>query len=291
MLPSPGTGWRRHGGKMATVRQRLAGSLLSVGLVAVLGAVMLPLRSHLSVATTALVFVVPVVIGVAFGGFIPGVVAIVAGFVVYDVVFIPPYYTLSVGTAENWVALGVYVVVMLVVARVVAHLDVARSEAQRRATETRRIFDLSDVLAGESSVTELFQTIVTVVQNAFDVPAVALLVPAGERLAVVASVGDPPSPPELRRLSGSEVPMSLGTTAAAPDQMRAVAFDRVGTSGRDPGIAGHAGVLFRTRAAAGLRQSRRGGTRAGAATRAGGAHGVARGGRPSATRFGGGGVT
>ena len=224
---------RTGGGKMAAVRQRLAGSLLAVGLVAVLGAAMFPLRSHLSVATTALVLVIPVVIGVAFGGFVPGIVAIVAGFVVYDVVFIPPYDTLSVGAAQNWVALVVYVVVMLVVARVVVNLDSARSEAQMRATETRRIFDLSEVLAGDSSVSELFETIVSVVQSAFEVPAVALLVPDGERLAVVASVGEPPSATELRRLSGSEVPMSLGTSAGTPDQMRAVALS---ASGRPVGI-------------------------------------------------------
>lgn len=218
---------------MTAVRQRLAGSLLSIGLVAVLGAAMLPLRSHLSVATTGLVLVVPVVIGVALGGFVSGVVAVTAGFVVYDVVFIPPYYTLTVGTAENWVALVVYVVVMLVVARVVADMNSARFEAQLRATETRRIFDLSDLLVGEGSVAELFETIVTVVMRAFDVPGVALLVPAGERLSVVASAGDPPSAQELRQLSGSGLPMSVGTTAGPPDQIRAVALS---SSGRPVGI-------------------------------------------------------
>ena len=41
------------------------------------------------------------------------------GFFVYDLIFIPPYGTLDVGAAENWVALVVYVVVMLLVAQVV----------------------------------------------------------------------------------------------------------------------------------------------------------------------------
>ena len=55
-----------------------------------------------------------------------------AGFVVYDVFFIPPYNTLSVGSAQNWTALIVYVVVMLLVARVVDRLDSTRVEAERR---------------------------------------------------------------------------------------------------------------------------------------------------------------
>jgi len=69
--------------------------------MAVLVAVMLPLRSHLSIATTGLVLVVPVVIGVVVGGFGAGVFGVVAGFLVYDIVFIPPYFTLSVGRSEN----------------------------------------------------------------------------------------------------------------------------------------------------------------------------------------------
>ena len=46
--------------------------------------------------------------------------AIAACFLVYDFVFLPPYYTLYVDRAEDWVALGVYAVVMVLVARVVA---------------------------------------------------------------------------------------------------------------------------------------------------------------------------
>ncbi len=92
---------------------------------------MFPVRSHLSVATTALVLVVPVVAGVVVGGLIGGLVAVAAGFLLYDVVFIPPYYTLSVGAAQNWVALGVYAVVMVLVTQVVAGLGSTRKEAQR----------------------------------------------------------------------------------------------------------------------------------------------------------------
>ena len=53
--------------------------------------------------------VVPVVVGVAIGGFVAGVISVVGGFLVYDFFFIPPYLTLDVGRSENWTALGVYV--------------------------------------------------------------------------------------------------------------------------------------------------------------------------------------
>src|ERR1700678_1913274 len=151
-----------------SARQAVLGSASAAAVVAALGAAMFPLRSHLSVATTALVLVVPVVIGVAVGGFVAGVVATATGFLVYDFVFIAPYYTLSTGGAQSWTALGVYVVVTVVVARVVARVNVARAEAELRAVEVRRLFDLSELLVRESSMPDLLHTIVTAVRQAFD---------------------------------------------------------------------------------------------------------------------------
>ena len=72
--------------------------------------------------------VVPVVIGVIAGGFIAGVLSVVAGFLVYVSFFIQPYNTWYVGKPENWFPLGVYVVVMVPVARVVAGMNTAASQ-------------------------------------------------------------------------------------------------------------------------------------------------------------------
>ncbi len=121
--------------------------------------------------------VVPVVAAVVVGGLGAGVTSAVAGFLVYDFVFIPPYYTLTVGAAENWVAFGVYAVVVLLVAQVVAHLETARHEAQQRAVETQRLYELSELLVKDRSIEDLLETIVTAVRTVFDVPGVALLLP------------------------------------------------------------------------------------------------------------------
>jgi K+-sensing histidine kinase KdpD len=61
-----------------------------VALTAALSLLLLPWRGDISVATTAVVLVVPVVVGVAVGGFPAGVVATTVGFPAYDFVFIPP---------------------------------------------------------------------------------------------------------------------------------------------------------------------------------------------------------
>jgi two-component system sensor histidine kinase KdpD len=208
-----------------SVRRSLAGSLVSIALVVALGAIMFPIRSHLSVATAALVLVVPVVAGVVIGGFVGGLVALAAGFVVYDVVFIPPYYSLRVGAADNWAALGVYAVVMVLVAQVVARLGSTRREAQRRGEEARRLFELSELLVGDKATADQFETIVTTVRLAFDLRSAALLVPRDDRLQVVASTGEPLSDDELGRLAPSSGrPVSLVAAVPARDQLQAIAL-------------------------------------------------------------------
>lgn len=214
--------------------QTAVGAGTAVAILAGLGAVMVPFRGHLSVATTALVLVVPVVVGAAIGGFVAGIVATATGFLLYDLVFIPPYYTLSVGAAQNWVALGVYAIVMVVVSRVVSRLNLARADAQLRADEVRRLFDLSELLVRESSVPELLETIVTAVLEAFHLNGAALLLPVGPRLELMASAGLPLSEPELHQLSATtRIPVSLETTGARSGGIQAVAL---ATSGQAIGL-------------------------------------------------------
>jgi two-component system sensor histidine kinase KdpD len=190
---------------------------------------MFPLRSHLSVATTALVLVVPVVLGVTIGGFIAGVFATATGFLAYDLVFIPPYYTLSVGALQNWAALGVYVVVTVMIAQVVARLNIARAEAGDRAAGARRLLDVSELLVRDSSMPDLLVTIVTTVCQAFDLDGAALLLPVEERLELVASSGVPLSEVEVRHLSADysadyAVPVSLESGTVQRGAVQAIAL-------------------------------------------------------------------
>ncbi|MGO8873185.1 MAG: ATP-binding protein [Acidimicrobiales bacterium] len=222
------------------MRRGLVGSLVGIVLSLSLGATMLPLRPHLSIATAALVFVLPVVAGVIIGGFPAGVVSVIAGFIVYDVGFIPPYNRLQVGSAQDWAALAVYAVVMILVSRVVAHLGSARSEAERSSAEAQRLFDLSELLVEDRSVEDLLKTVVGAVRTVFGVPGVALLVPEGDRLEIAASAGEALSRAELQGLEPlSGVPVSLGTGPGTPDEIRTVALT---ASGRPVGMLAMRGM-------------------------------------------------
>jgi two-component system, OmpR family, sensor histidine kinase KdpD len=193
-----------------TMKRTLLGTAAALASMAILTGAMLPLRGHLSSATTALILVVPVVIGVVIGGFGAGVLSVIAGFLVYDYFFLKPYLTLWVGAPQNWVALGVYVAVMLPVARVVAGLNTARARELRQGRELRQLFELSDLLVEDKPLDVLLSVIVTTLADVVGARQVALFLPAEPpgragaastqdgRLDLVRSAGEPLSAQQLR---------------------------------------------------------------------------------------------
>lgn len=189
------------------VRRTIVGCAASLGALAASTAVLVALRPHLAVATCALVLVVPVVIGVAVGGFVAGLIGATAGFLVFDWYFIPPYGTLTVGSAQDWVALWVYVAVVLVVARVVAVQQEARAVAAEREDAVRRLLAVTTTLMEERPLDEVLGLVVTTVHEAFDTPWVAVLLPEDGALAVAATAGDP--------LSDAERAEAIGAPGAA----------------------------------------------------------------------------
>lgn len=211
------------------MRRTLAASTASVLLVAAIAALLVPLRAELSIATVGLIMVIPVVVAVVSGGYVAGLVGVAAGFVAWDLVFIPPYYTLDVGAGQNWVALGVYVVVMILVAQVVSRLQDARAEAQNRANEARRIFELSQLLVADRSLSELLESIVAAVRSVFDVAGAALLLPEDDRLRLAAAAGEVP---DLSNLEWGHTPavrpVAVGTVAASDAAVRTVALVAAG---------------------------------------------------------------
>jgi two-component system sensor histidine kinase KdpD len=211
------------------MKRSVIGTVAALASMALLTSAMLPLRSHLSIATTALVLVVPVVVGVVIGGFIAGALSVIAGFLVYDFFFIPPYLTLWVGAPQNWAALGVYVVVMLPVARVVAGMNAARTRERRQATEIRQLFELSDLLVEDKPLDDLLTVIVTTLAGVFGSRQVALILPKAGQLEIAASAGEPLDAEQLRRvLPARGAPASLDTQTLTQGDLLVLALTAAG---------------------------------------------------------------
>lgn len=206
---------------------------------------MLPLRDHLSIATTALVLVVPVVVGVATGGFLAGVISVIGGFLVYDYFFIPPYGTLNVGATENWTALAVYAVITIPIARLVARTITARTQAQERGEQLRRLFDVSALLIEDRPVDELLATIVTTIRDLYDARQVALLLPREGGLEIAASAGEPLTDADRARIQPKFGQLSsLGTRTTLPGEPFGLALV---AAGRPVGLLTIADATISTR--------------------------------------------
>ncbi len=220
-------------GNRGTYQRTVWGIVVTlVGLGALL-AVLLPFRAHLSIAIPALVFVLPALVGVVIGGFLPGVVGALGGFVVYDLFFLPPYNTLTVRSPQNWTALAVYALVALIVSQVVAKLRTAREEAERRTEESERLYELSQALIGDLSLSELLAHMVATVQSVFAPRWTALVVPGGDggpaasgaALRVAASAGQPLTASDVASVtSGGGQASSLGLLEDAGPRRVSVAL-------------------------------------------------------------------
>jgi two-component system, OmpR family, sensor histidine kinase KdpD len=226
-------------GRMA-LKRTVVGTAAALATMAVLTGAMLPIRASLSTATTALILIVPVVIGVVVGGFPAGVLSVVAGFLVYDFFFIRPYLTLWVGAPQNWAALGVYVVVMVPVAMVVAGMNTARAKERRQGTELRELFAVSGLLLEDKPLEELLSVIVTTLADVFGARQVALLLPLAGRLEVAATAGDPLSAEQLRQVMPP--PGALGSVGEQTGQRDDLLLLALTASGRPIGLLALSGL-------------------------------------------------
>jgi len=154
-----------------------------------LTALLAPTRTTLSLASVALLYLVPVVAAAVVGGVWPALAAAVGADLLVNFYFVPPYHTFVVENRDHVIVLVVYV---LVAAAVSVAVDVAarqRERAARRDAEAALLARASAEPVAAQSLTRLLEQ----VRGTFRMTAVALLEsgPAGEQ--AVAAVGEPPS--------------------------------------------------------------------------------------------------
>jgi K+-sensing histidine kinase KdpD len=162
-----------------------------------------PLASHrtaVSLASVALLYLVPVVAVAVIGGVWPALAAAVAADLLVNFYFIPPYHTFAVETGDQVIALVVYVLVAAAVSIAVEIAARQRESAARRGAEAALLARATAEPVSEQSLTRLLDH----VRETFGMTAVALLEsgPTGEHpVAVVGPV--PAGRPVLFAPAGS----------------------------------------------------------------------------------------
>jgi two-component system sensor histidine kinase KdpD len=202
-----------------------AGLVIAVCGVAVLVAVLVPLRNQVSLAKVVLLFLVPVVAAAAIGGLWPSLAAVVAADLTMNYFFMPTYHTFVVESTEHLTVLVVYVLVATAVSTGVDIAARQRSAAARRDAEAALLAKASAEPVAKQSLTRLLDQ----VRNTIGVDAVALLERSGEGEHPVATVGDPPdtAPVTSTRAGDGLHLVAWGRPVAAEDRQ---AFTRMATA-------------------------------------------------------------
>lgn len=203
--------------------------------VVAVAVVLLPLRTALVLPALMLLFV-PVIIGVArLLGARAAAISAVTAFLLVDLLFIPPYYRLTVATLSEWLGLLVFLIVALVSGQQTAQLRQREQAAIARQRELELLNLLSSRIAmaqtpasiAEFTVEQVEQVIgasrVALYEHSDEAASVRCLAQAGSHRATsgeaalaawVARTGSAIGGPLLARNSESAQPFSVGESDA-----------------------------------------------------------------------------
>jgi two-component system sensor histidine kinase KdpD len=186
-------------------RRWIAGWLLALAGPPLLTVILTTERGHFSLTSDLLLFLA-LTIGVALvGGLWPAVAAAVAGFLLLNWFFTPPYYTWTIAETENALALLVFVAVAVAVSSVVDLAARRSRQAARSSAEAETLSLLAtSVLRGEDALPALLQR----VRETFGVRSVTLLERNGDGWTEVGATGPDP----CRRPDEAEVQASVSDT-------------------------------------------------------------------------------
>ena len=133
---------------------------LAAALVVLASLVLLAFRPFLP-ATTVMLLYVPVIVGVArLAGVRASATAAVLAFLALDLLFVPPYYHLTVAAPEEWLGLTVFLIVALIAGQQTGTLRQREQAAIRKQSELELLNSLSFRIVSEKSAASTSQFIV-----------------------------------------------------------------------------------------------------------------------------------
>jgi two-component system, OmpR family, sensor histidine kinase KdpD len=154
------------------LRRQLIGYLLAAVLLPLLTLALAALRGPVNLTSDVLVYLVAVIVVALVGGFLPALLAAVAGSLLLNYYFTPPIHKWTIAEANNVLALVVFVIVALLVSSVVDRAARRTRQAARASAESELLATTAgSVLRGERAVTAVLDR----VREGFGMDSVTLL--------------------------------------------------------------------------------------------------------------------
>jgi len=124
----------------------------------------------------AFAYLLIVLAAAARGGALPGAVASVVSFLLFNVFFIEPLRSLTVSARRDVGVLLGFLITSLVVSALVASVERRREEAERQAADARLLYDLSVSIAGPGEQDGELSSLATLVEERLGLATVAVAV-------------------------------------------------------------------------------------------------------------------
>ena len=145
--------------KFDRIRKELPGVFMTLGLVAILTAVLFALVWEVGLAHGSVVFLVPVVIAATRWGVVSAVVAAICGVLASAFFFYPPLYTFRIKDPQEVIDLILFIFVAVAVSQLATRLKWQLEMARQREIDLRDLYAFSRRLAVAFDVSDIHAAI------------------------------------------------------------------------------------------------------------------------------------
>jgi two-component system sensor histidine kinase KdpD len=146
-----------------------------VGVVVLATVVCWPLSTHIERTNLVMVYLLATVLTAWRFGRGPSVLATVLGVMLFDFLFVPPFFSFAVSDTQYLITFAVMLVIGLVISGLTAFGRRQASVARHRERRTRELYDLSRELAGSRHLDELCEILRRHVIASVDCETIVLL--------------------------------------------------------------------------------------------------------------------
>jgi two-component system, OmpR family, sensor histidine kinase KdpD len=153
--------------------------LVWLGVLTVMAFVMFALRPQLDKAHVALGFLIVVLGGSAAGGRALGVALALLSFILFNYLFLTPYYTFIIGDPLDWLVLAAFLTTGVVAAQLLNRAQERAEIARQRAIEVERLAALGSETLNAGRAEDALLAIAEVIRSTIGVDCCEVLVPRG----------------------------------------------------------------------------------------------------------------
>src|SRR5262245_31886535 len=182
---------------------RIAGSLAAVGAVTIGYTLLI----RVNPTTTALTYVVVILLIATTWGIAESTVASLAAMLCFNFFFLPPVGTLTIADPQNWVALVAFLITAIVASQLSGRARIRNIEAAARQNDLERLYALSRSLLLSEGGAPPAGPIAHHIADAFSLEAVGLYDQLHDTIAWAGPSDVSGSEPRLREVARRGVPV------------------------------------------------------------------------------------